>query len=111
MRIAGLPSDDQSQETCPDDIAAFERPRKGVQAAGNFSFPEKVPSPACRFRVAEEVTGFCFLETRVFLRVISVDLGVSVANVLTQDFTTEAQRTTGDSQREALRSISAGRLS
>ena len=62
MRIARLRSDDQSQETCPDDIAAFERPRKGVQAAGSFSFPEKVPSPACRFRVAEEVAGFCIFK-------------------------------------------------
>jgi len=61
-----LRSDDQSQETCPDDVAAFERPRKGVQAAGNFSFPEKVPSPACHFRVAEEVAGFCIFNLKVF---------------------------------------------
>src|SRR5712692_2394249 len=41
MRIARLRSDDQSQETCPDDVAAFEYPRKGVQAAGNFSFRKR----------------------------------------------------------------------
>jgi len=42
----------QSQETCPDAVAAFERPRKGVQAAGNSLFSEKIPSPACHLRVA-----------------------------------------------------------
>src|SRR5258707_11101164 len=101
MRIARLLSDDQSQETCPDDIAAFERPRKGVQAAGSFSFPEKVPSPACRLRVAGEVAGFWFLKTRVFLCVVSVVLCASVVNGLRTDFTTETQRTTEDSQRKA----------
>src|SRR6266436_8647725 len=33
--------------------------RKGVQAAVGILFSEKIPSPACRFRVAERVTGFC----------------------------------------------------
>src|SRR5207247_10316337 len=36
--------------------------RKGVQAAGNFSFPEKVPSPACRFRVAERGGGILYFQ-------------------------------------------------
>jgi hypothetical protein len=49
----------RSQETCPDAVAAFERPRKGVQAAGISLFSAKIPSPACRLCVAEEVTGFC----------------------------------------------------
>ena len=42
----------QSQETCPDAVAAFERPRKGVQAAVGNIFSEEIPSPACRFRAA-----------------------------------------------------------
>jgi hypothetical protein len=33
--------------------------RKGVQAAVGILFSEKIPSPACRIRVAEKVTGFC----------------------------------------------------
>ncbi len=33
--------------------------RKGVQAAVGNLFSEKIPSPACRIRVAERVTGFC----------------------------------------------------
>jgi hypothetical protein len=32
---------------------------KVFRPQGIFLFPEKVPSPACRFRVAEEVAGFC----------------------------------------------------
>jgi len=36
----------------------FERPRKGVQAAQGISFQETIPSPACRHRAADEVTGF-----------------------------------------------------
>ena len=31
-----------------------------------YSFSRKIPSPACRFRVAEEVTGFCFLSKDTF---------------------------------------------
>ena len=50
----------KSQETCPDAVAAFERPRKGVQAAGISLFPEKIPSPACRLCATERVTGFVF---------------------------------------------------
>jgi len=45
--------DEPSQETCPNVVAAFERPRKGVQAAGN-SFSEEDPvaslSPFARQR-------------------------------------------------------------
>jgi hypothetical protein len=50
-------------------FAAFERPRKGVQAAMGIRFSEKIPSPACRIRVAERSTGFClFSLTRVLRR-------------------------------------------
>jgi iron complex transport system substrate-binding protein len=46
-------ADEPSQETCPNVVAAFERPRKGVQAAGN-SFSEEDPvaslSPFARQR-------------------------------------------------------------
>jgi hypothetical protein len=35
---------------------------KVFRPQGIFSVPEKVPSPACRFRVAEEVTGFCIFK-------------------------------------------------
>jgi hypothetical protein len=61
--------------------------------------------------VAEEVAGFCILETRAFLCVISVDLRVSVVNVLRLGFTTEAQRTTEDSQRAALAQTSTSEFS
>jgi len=37
--------------------------RKGVQAAVGNLFLEKIPSPACRIRVAERVTGFCLFST------------------------------------------------
>jgi hypothetical protein len=33
--------------------------RQGVQAALGILFSEKIPSPACRFCVAERSTGFC----------------------------------------------------
>ena len=33
--------------------------RKGVQAAVGMLFSEKIPSPACLFRVAERPAGFC----------------------------------------------------
>jgi hypothetical protein len=33
--------------------------RKGVQAAVEILFSEKIPSPACRFCVAERSAGFC----------------------------------------------------
>jgi len=35
---------------------------KVFRPQGIFLFPEKVPSPACRFRVAEEVAGFCIFK-------------------------------------------------
>ena len=89
----------QSQETCPDGVAAFERPRKGVQAAVGNIFSEEIPSPACRFRAAEEVTGFCFFNSKIILSVISVALCVSVVNVFKRNFTTEAQRATEKPQR------------
>jgi len=31
----------KSQETCPNAVAAFERPRKGVQAVGNSLFRKR----------------------------------------------------------------------
>ena len=37
--------------------------RKGVQAAVGILFSEKIPSPACRVRVAERVTGFCLFDS------------------------------------------------
>src|ERR1700687_3539157 len=35
-------------------------PAKRRSGRRDFSFPEKIPSPACRLRVAERVTGFVF---------------------------------------------------
>src|SRR5437867_10428655 len=58
-----------------------------------------------------KAAGFCISETRAFLCVISVALCASVINVLRLDFTTETQRSTEDSQRVTLRSISASWLS
>src|SRR6267142_304600 len=44
----------------PERFAAFERPRKGVQAAVGILLSEKRSRrSACPF-AAEEVTGFCF---------------------------------------------------
>jgi hypothetical protein len=37
--------------------------RKGVQAAVGILFSEKIPSPACRIRVAERSAGFCFFSS------------------------------------------------
>jgi hypothetical protein len=53
-----LAGEAQSQETCPNVAAAFERPRKGVQAAMGIFQSEKIPSPACRPARGHEVTGF-----------------------------------------------------
>src|ERR1700682_486814 len=65
--------------------------RKGVQAAVEFSLLRKVPSPACRFRVAERSAGFCLFSIRI-------RLCVSVVN-LPREITTETQRTTEITQR------------
>ncbi len=41
-------------------FAAFERLAQGCSGRrGNPLLVKKIPSPACRFRVAEKVTGFC----------------------------------------------------
>jgi hypothetical protein len=77
--------------------------RKGVQAAVGNLFLEKIPSPACRIRVAERVTGFCLFSSRVNRRlcVISVALCVSVVIFSHRSFTTETQRATELAQRDA----------
>ena len=83
--------------------------RKGVQAAVGILFSEKIPSPACRVRVAERVTGFCLFNLGVnkvlqarLLCAISVALCVSVVGISWRIFTTEAQRATEDTQRKTL---------
>ena len=53
----------QSQETCPDAVAAFERPRKGVQAAVGILFSEEIPSPACCL-CAGEGDGILFIKLK-----------------------------------------------
>ncbi len=55
----------QSQETCRNVAAAFERPRKGVQAAVGICFPEIVPSLPVMF-ARQEVTGFLHFEKRIW---------------------------------------------
>jgi len=42
--------------------------RKGVQAAVGILFSEKIPSPACHFRVAERATGFCLFSLQKVFR-------------------------------------------
>jgi hypothetical protein len=77
--------------------------RKGVQAAVGILFSEKIPSPACRFCVAERVTGFCLFGPGIkkILCAISVVLCVSVV-IISRKFTTEAQRSMEPAQKESL---------
>src|SRR5258706_9853476 len=78
--------------------------RKGVQAAVGILFSEKIPSPACRFRVAERATGFCLFSPGIkkILCAISVALCVSVVIISPGKFTTEAQRSTEPAQSESV---------
>jgi hypothetical protein len=78
--------------------------RKGVQAAVEILFSEKIPSPACRFCVAERVMGFCLFGPGIkkILCAISVALCVSVVIISRGKFTTEAQKSTEPAQSESL---------
>jgi hypothetical protein len=49
----------QSQETCPDAVAAFERPRKGVQAAVGIFLPGKDPVASLSLSRRRRAAGFC----------------------------------------------------
>jgi len=53
----------KSQETCPNAIAAFERPRKGVQAAAGNSAQKKSRRRLSPLR-RRKATGFCFFNLR-----------------------------------------------
>ena len=84
--------------------------REKVFRPQGFLFSEKIPSPACRFRVAEKGGGICVLSLEVnkilyrgrLLFVASVSLCGSVVIVSRSKFTTEAQRATERPQRESL---------
>jgi hypothetical protein len=57
--VASESGDAKARRPARTPFAAFERLAQGVQAAVGMLFSEKIPSPACRFRVAERSTGFC----------------------------------------------------
>src|SRR5437870_13137667 len=50
----------QSQETCPDVLAAFERPRKGVQAAVGIFLSGRDPVASLSPLRRRKAAGFCF---------------------------------------------------